>query len=244
MDPILANHLEFFRRHRAEVRRGTDGVSIVGNGPGLSSWIPLSAQADAPANAEAIRLVPASGEGWERRLEAMGYRAAEELSYQRLAIAGSDRAPASTVDIRRGSSADDALSFADVQASAFLEPDDQGAETLWWRAAFPRVALANIADAAQAFLIARAGGQDAAVLLMLDAAQTTGIYAVATRPEYRGQGLSGALLDRAHALAVERGGRELVLQAMRGSYAEGFYLRRGFTEDYRSNVWRRLISEA
>jgi GNAT superfamily N-acetyltransferase len=74
---LLDNHLAFLAAHRGEVRRDAAGIEVVGEDPFFSCWIPLSADAGIPDGTSAVRLVPWSGEGWERRLTAAGFESAE-----------------------------------------------------------------------------------------------------------------------------------------------------------------------
>jgi GNAT superfamily N-acetyltransferase len=238
LDPIFANHLQFFRRHRGDFHVAGDGVYIVAEAPGVTSWTPLSDEAALPPGFDAVRLLPESGHGWPRRLEQMGFAAAETLSYQAMALTNAiARQDSPAVRIAPVSSTEDALAFAAVQAAAFLEEPDEGND--WWRAFFPLAAMRNYVDPDQRLLTAFCEEQAAAVLLLLYTGDCAGIYAVATRPKYRRRGLSAALLKAAADDARERGAKCLVLQAMLGSVADGFYRRAGFEERYRSTVWRR-----
>ena len=67
----------------------------------------------------------------------------------------------------------------------------------------------------------------------------SGVYAVATEPEYRRRGVSGAVLERVRRDALECGFPRLVLQALTDSYAERYYVKLGFLARYVSRVWRR-----
>lgn len=236
-DPLFANHVAFMASHRGTLRYGHDWVQILGHAPFLSSWTPFSITADVPPANPPVRLVPASGGEWTNRLERRCYALAETLSYMSLECALAPRFAANGAAIRPAANDDDAMAFAEVQAAAFL---DTGAEhRQWWVDCFRQMALANYRSDNQDFLIAWHEGVAVAVLLAVYAAGMTGLYAVATRPDFQGRGFSTALLGAACARARKRGSSRLVLQAMRGSYAEGFYGRRGFSEQYCSQVWRR-----
>ena len=239
MDPILQNHLLFMRRHRGDYAVTETAIYIASEAPGFTSWVPLSRKAHLPADLSAVRLMPWSGDNWSRELEEAGYRLTEQLSYQDLDLRQAVRnwGEQSDLSIVRGQTDQDALAFAEVQSAGFLEHNGDTGD--WWRSFFRFVALRNIRDSTQDFLIAVHDGEPVAVLLVVTEADIAGIYAVATRPQFRNRGFSGALLREAAAKARERGASKLVLQAMCGTYADGFYKRLGFSERYISDVWRK-----
>jgi GNAT superfamily N-acetyltransferase len=239
MDPIFANHLLFIRRHRGDYAQTDRSVTIVSEAPGFTSWVPLAPDADRPTETDAVRLLPESGGDWSNHLDGAEFKPAEQLSYQSFDLSSDlERGhPGGSVSIQYGQTVDDALVFAEIQSRGFLEKS--GEATDWWKVFFPFVAVRNIFDPQQDFLIASASGKPAAVLLLISNNKVSGIYAVATRPEARRQGVSTALLHEAANRARDRGSDSLVLQALVGSYAEGFYKRLGFSERYISTVWRR-----
>ena len=240
MDALFRNHLSFFRLHRGDFFVAPDAVYIVAEAPGVTSWVPLSPTAERPADFDAVRLIPESGGEWGERLQAAGFRPAESLSYQEFPLDRelTQRCELSEHEVHIASSPDEALAFAEVQSAAFLgsgdSPDDR-----WWREFFPWAALRNYVDPNQDLLMIRSGGKAVAVLLLVYDDEVAGIYAVATRPEYRNRGLSTGLLNAGLERARQRGLKRAILQAMRGSFADGFYRRAGFEERYVSTVWRR-----
>jgi len=235
-DPLFANHVAFMAMHRGTVRSGDDWIRIDGQAPFLTSWTPLAEAVTLPSDDPPVRLVPGSGAGWSDRLVRRGYAPGESLSYMELDCALEARPVPPGYDVRPAQSDDDAIAFAQVQAAAFLNSDSDDRD--WWSDCFERMALANYRRAGQDFLIAWRDGRADAVLLALDAANVTGLYAVATRPEAQRRGLSTSLLFAAYLRVRARGASRIILQASRGSYAEGFYRRLGLVERYRSQVWR------
>ena len=137
--------------------------------------------------------------------------------------------------IERVDSDASARAFANVQLSAFLERSDTTRD--WWKRCFVDRALINFRDPAQNFLMIKRGGRAASVMLTVATGDVTGLYAVATRPEWQGQGLSSQLLSHVAGQVVP--GRRLVLQAVSGSAAEQFYRKRGFRTRFRVSIWRR-----
>lgn len=235
-DPAFHNHLAFLAAHRGTLSTSDSGVTLDGAAPFLSFFSPLKATAKIPAGCETVWLYPWSGPDWPKRLGKSGFLAAEQLIYMRLgALPPRAARPICTIEQVRSRRA--ALEFADVQARGFLT--DQNDHKRWWIDCFRRMALRNFASPDQDFLLARTGGEHAAVLLTVRTGRTAGIYAVATAPEHRGKGLSSALLQRAVKLAHSKGGTAIVLQVAAGSQAHGFYQRLGFEADYSCQVWRK-----
>ena len=238
MDKNFQNHLQFFRRHRGDFHTTANEAYIVSGIPGITSWTPFTADLPIPSSFDAVRLVPESGDAWPEKLTSAGFEPAEALTYMELGQRSEQTGKETTsIDIRRVSCADEAFRFATVQARGFMPedapPDDP------WHTIFPRVAVRNAHDPDQDMLIARYDDEDAAVLLVVHTPGVAGIYAVTTAPEFRNLGLSGALLAAAIKIADRKNAHHIVLQAMQNSYAEGFYRRLGFEDQYTSRVWRR-----
>ena len=239
-DELFENHLAFLATHRGRVTSTADWVRVDGHADFLSSWTPLHGSARPGREDKVIRLLPGDNAALSQELAGRGYAPAEALSYMELPPGA--RSPACSTDCRIEpvGSAADAKAFAEVQAAAFL--DSASEHRAWWTLCFRRMAVANHARTDQDFLIAWAGARAAAVLLAVDTAAVAGVYAVATRPRYQRQGLSTALLHEARSRARDRGRDRLALQAVAGSYAQGFYRRLGFVERYVSRIWRRPAS--
>lgn len=234
--PLLDNHLAFLATHRGKVTFRDDAVDIVGDEDFLSCWIPTAAEAQLPAAAHAVRTVPWSGPGWPERLRAEGFAPAEVLLYMEMSprLDVPAGAPVTVIEV---DSPADALAFAAAQGGGFLDPDDP--RYGWWQDTFERMALRNYPDPDQCFYLVRAEGIPAAVTLVLRTGTVFGVYAVATRPEFRGRGYASALLARARLDALDRGAERFTLQVFEGSPAERLYRGLGFTPAFRSPAYRR-----
>lgn len=230
MEALLDNHLAFLAAHRGEVRRSAAGIEVVGDSDEFSAWIPLTADAEIPSGTTTVRLVPWSGDGWEERLTGAGFEPAEVLVHMEASTGSVDGERVAAI-----SSDEDAVAFAEVQSAVFLDQDDPDLE--WWGKAFLEMALRNYREPDQSFYLLRVGDDPASVTLVLRTGAVFGVYAVATKPAYRGRGLASALLAQARRDAA--GGR-LTLQVMEGSDAERLYLSLGFRPSFRSQHFRRL----
>ncbi|WP_350277786.1 GNAT family N-acetyltransferase [Kribbella sp. HUAS MG21] len=228
-EALLDNHLAFLAAHRGEVRRSAAAVEVIGESEEFSAWIPLSADAMLPERVGCVRLVPWSGAGWEARLAAAGFEPAEVLVHLEASVGAVLGEPVAPVD-----SDEDALAFAEVQSAAFLEVGEPDYD--WWQKMFADRALQNYRAPDQSLYLLRVNGAPASTTLVLRTGPITGIYAVATKPQYRTQGLATKLLTQAQRDAA--GGR-LTLQVIAGSDAERLYLKLGFRPAFRSPHFRR-----
>ncbi|WP_132207587.1 GNAT family N-acetyltransferase [Kribbella steppae] len=225
---LLDNHLAFLAAHRGDVRRSAAGIDVIGEDDFFSCWIPLSADAGIPDGTSAVRLVPWSGDGWEQRLTEAGFEPAEVLVHMEAPASETVGEPLAAVGTD-----EDAVAFAEVQAAAFLGEDDPDVD--WWRQKLREMALRNYAEPDQSFYLLRVDGDPASITLVFGTGEVFGIYAVATKPAYRGRGLASTLLGQARRDAA--GGR-LTLQVVEGSTAERLYLKLGFRPVFRSPHFR------
>ena len=235
-DPIFENHLAFLGAHRGRLKSGRAWVGLDGKAGFLSFLAPLSDAAEVPADCSTLWTYPWSGRGWPERLPELGFAPADRMSYMQQARPQQPRtADNHAIGIVSGDA--EAREFAAVQSRAFLTEELPARD--WWVACFEEMALRNYAEPHQTLYMACVGGDPAAVLLSMRTGAVTGVYAVATAPEYRMLGLSTALLGRATDEAIARGAGTIVLQAIVGQYAEGFYARASFERRYLCQVWRR-----
>lgn len=238
--PLFENHLAFLATHRGAIRSYDDAVDVVGDADFLSCWIPLEAGAAIPATARTVWAVPWSGDGWSERLHQAGFQAAGALAYLEapLSTDTTDAPPTDpSTDIVEVTSHQEALDFAAVQSAGFLE--EPSPHDTWWRKTFTDVAAKNYGDSDQLFYLLRVDGVPAAVTVVVRSGDVFGVYAVTTRPEYRGRGYATALLARARHDVVSRGGRRLALQVEVGSAAERLYTKLGFTPRFHVQHHRR-----
>jgi GNAT superfamily N-acetyltransferase len=241
LQPLLDNHLAFIAHHRGEVHYQESAIVVLGDADFLSCWIPTDDSAIVPDAVHTVRTVPWSGRVWPAQLHAYGFEPAEVLHYMeapvRQELLSNTARGVIDAEVIQVASRDDAFAFADAQAGGFLEQSDE--HSAWWRLTFEQMALKNYTDSAQFFYFIRAEGVPAAVALGLRTDKVFGIYAVATRPEFRGRGFSSALLARLQDRAIEGGSDRLALQVVAGSYAEQLYRKLGFQVAFRSPAYRR-----
>jgi len=124
--------------------------------------------------------------------------------------------------------------FGDVQCRSFL---DSPAAYDSWAAWLAAANLRNLNIAGQRFYVGRYGGTAAGVVLTVLGDGLAGIYAVATKPEFRKKGISTALMKRAIEDAAKEGCGDITLQVVSGSYAEAFYKKLGFETAFEIDIF-------
>ncbi|MCP4159775.1 MAG: GNAT family N-acetyltransferase [Deltaproteobacteria bacterium] len=239
LQPLFDNHLSFMKTHRGDVIETTDSIILSGEAPGFTAWVPKHNKAVLPVDSAAVRLLPWSGDDWPGCLKALEYKRAEAFSYMELLDLKKTREQcvSSNYKIVVAENKTGADTFSKVQSAGFLNDVDPG--STWWRSCFRSMARCNIARTDQSFYIAYFKDIPAAVMLVVRTVGVTGIYAVTTKPEFRNQGLCGALLNYMHQDDRNAKANRFILQATVDSYAESFYERFGFVTRFQSQVWRR-----
>ena len=162
-------------------------------------------------------------------MAAAGFEAAEVLVHMEAPAGAAVGEPVAAIDTEA-----DAVAFAEVQSAVFLDVGEPDYD--WWQKMFVQQALQNYREPAQSLYLLRVDGDPASITLVLRTGSVAGVYAVATKPQYRGRGLATRLLAQARRDAA--GGR-LTLQVVEGSDAERLYLSVGFRPAYRSPHLRR-----
>lgn len=218
MDDLFINHLAFMAAHRGSVRFAGRDIFIEGPTPALTSFVPGSPRSVIDDTCRAVRLHPSSGDDWAEKLAALAFRPAESLTYMELADIHS---PIVAINVRvtLAESENDADSFADIQASGFATGVAEVDE--WWRPYFLQQARSNYDHPAQRFYLGWLEEKPVTTTLVLRGQNVSGVYAVATQPGARSNGVSAAVLERVRRDALASGFPRIILQAMTGSYAEG-----------------------
>lgn len=234
---LLENHLAFLASHRGTVVR-RDGFALVDSTSAefTCAFLEDAASIDAlPERYCVVRLVPWSRVG-EADLVARGFEKKGAFTY--MTLTGSLPPSTPLADLRIEVVADPRGMgiFTDVQARAFLEPDDS---LEWWSAWLGEKNQKNLGNEAQRFYIGSCAGVAAGVTLIVRSDDLVGVYAVGTLPEHRKKGVSAALLARAVNDANRFGTRNVTLQVKSGSYAEGLYRKLGFVEAFVSPIFVR-----
>lgn len=236
--PLVDNHLAFIATHRGTVHREHQMLAVTGYADFLSFWVPLTPVVPLLPSAVHVRLYPGSGTSWPGRLAEAGFAPTGTLRYLTARV-DAETPGIQGLDIARVRTEAEAAEFAGVQRDGFLDAADDGADRAWWSRTFVAAARRNHAAPGQAFYLARCDGVPAAVTLCVHTPGLCGVYAVATRPEFRRRGLATALLEGVRRDAAGRGTGQLTLQVAAGSAAERLYRRLGFTPAFDSPCYAR-----
>ncbi|NUO60369.1 MAG: GNAT family N-acetyltransferase [Hamadaea sp.] len=225
---------------RGVLHRKGAAIELAGRADFLSWWAPLMPDTEVPPEVTTVRLFSWSDESWPPRLADLGFRLSSELSYLDAPVRpGAATALPDGVTVDVVASDADADEFAAAQTAGFAEPGDSEEDLAWWAQFLAEEARGNYADPAQTFYVLRAGGVPAAVALTVVTDGVCGVYAVATRPEFRRRGYATRLLDRIRDDAYARGDERLTLQVEPDTVAERIYLAAGFEPRFRSTLYSR-----
>lgn len=123
--------------------------------------------------------------------------------------------------------------FTEVQAAGFAAGPEEHESLFAWMWDKNRRAVEH---ADQHYYCLRRDGEAVSVLLTVDTGDALGIYAVATPPAQRREGLSSYLLK--HVCVAAPDTAQICLQVMRGSYAEHLYAKLGFAERFVVDVYK------
>jgi GNAT superfamily N-acetyltransferase len=136
---------------------------------------------------------------------------------------------AANISIERATTATTIDTFSDIQCRGFSESD---AAYAVWHGWLHDANQRNAGNPNQSFYVGTLDGEPAGVTLAVRTGDVVGLYAIATKPNFRRRGVSAALMARAIDDAVAAGAKVVTLQTVTGSYAEGFYKRLGFRVEF------------
>ena len=95
----------------------------------------------------------------------------------------------------------------------------------------------NVGAQNQVFYVGFLAGQPVGSTLLVEKDGTAGIYAVATLPESRKQGVGSTLMAEAIKDANLRNCKVITLQVAQGSYAESLYINLGFKTEFTAKIF-------
>lgn len=233
---LFENHIEFLSTHRGKVARLPDSFTIESDRPEFTYAV-LGQGGDRTLlnRFNSIHLIPWS-DPWDQKLKDPRFQARGGLSY--MTFDGTTdpwkRNPA--VEIRRVADEREMDVFSHVQAAGFAQKqEDYERWYPWLRSANHR----NLRNGEQAFYVGYLDGKAVGTPLLVMTKGLGGIYAVATLPEYRKQGVGTSLMAQAIADARSRGDDLITLQVAEGSYAESLYEKLGFMKQFCAKIYSR-----
>lgn len=227
---LFQNHLEFLRTHRGSVTQADVGVQIESTRPEFSYLIcgrDYSVK-DVIAKHKTIHVAPWSALS-PGEVECAGFSKKNSLTYMSLSTENASWSVNEKIHISCATDSAGIETFSEIQSRGFLETPAAFEEWHpWLRAANKN----NFRNPTQTFYIGSLAQRPASVALTVQSNLVMGIYAVATLPEFRRQGISTAIMKNVARVASSYGCHMLTLQVVRDSSAERFYKNLGFKEEF------------
>lgn len=232
---LLENHLSFSSYHRGKVTRRNGAIHIESSHPAFQVVISENATnlTEMLENYNQVRLLP-----WSKmkaqELEAIGLKSSYTLAYMTLETGSISGRAMEDLEIQIVSDEKNMDIFTEIQTKGFLNEGESYEDWYTWLRKYNH---ANLRAANQLFYIGFIKGKPAGVTLLLITEKIAGIYAVATLPEYRKQGVSTAILKRATSDALAKRCGIIALQVLHNTYVETFYTKLGFRTSFISSVF-------
>ncbi len=135
------------------------------------------------------------------------------------------------ISVRAAVTGNDIADFSMVQGKGFCDTEDEYNEWYPW---LHEKNLKNLQDGDQRFYVGYYADEPVGICLAITYKDIMGIYAVATLPEYRKQGVGTTIMQQAIRGAQATGINEVTLQVMTESYAHKFYRKLGFTDAFKN----------
>jgi GNAT superfamily N-acetyltransferase len=230
------NQLTIASQHRGGRAPRPDGVEIL-SGDAALRYVVLEAPlaVPLPEGCHTVRVMPWAGD-LSRPLRQLGFYPQGDLLY--MSLQGALPMPPEVAGYRleRALSPEAIDAFTDIQLDAFPGlPRSRGPRFDFLRAS----QLRYLEDPSHYYLLGLLGPQAVSAGLLLCTAGVGGIYSLATRLPFRGQGLSRVLLSRLVHEAHAGGCDVIALQVHAGALAERLYRRLGFQQEFRVTVYER-----
>lgn len=232
---LFGNHLRFLQAHRGNVKSTEQAVEIRSDKLEYTYALPeRGAELDRLLRDFRTLHIAPWGRNHLRKIPALGLKLKGGLSYMELKRNISTWASVNGLAVTVARHENEIAAFSDIQCRGFLEsPAAYDSWAAWLTAAN----LRNLNKADQRFYVGRYGGTAAGVVLTVSGDGLAGIYAVATKPEFRKKGISTALMKRAIEDAAKEGCDDITLQVARGSSAEAFYKKLGFETAFEVDIF-------
>lgn len=232
---LFENHLRFLQVHRGSVKSTEQAVEVRSDKPEYTYAIPeKGAELDRLLrDFRTLHFAP-WGRNHLQKISTLGMKPKGSLSYMELKRNVSAWADLNDLAITVARDENEMVVFSDIQCRGFLESPAAYDSWAAWLAAANRC---NLNKAGQHFYVGRYKGAAAGVVMTVLGDGLAGIYAVATKPEFRKKGISTALMKRAIEDAAKEGCDDITLQVVRGSYAEAFYKKLGFETAFEVEIF-------
>jgi ribosomal protein S18 acetylase RimI-like enzyme len=229
---LLYHHANFLALHRGRPERLTDLEIIHSDKIDFNIAFPLSEKAVVNVTREFKMYLP----DWINPGSAfsINWQKQRKLCYMVLNQSVDDWKINERVKIKAVSTIAELEDFSLVQVKGFFETDESFNE---WHSWLRARNFKNFNDRNQIFYVAYEDETPVGVSLCINYHGITGIYAVATLPAKRKQGISAAILKHAIESSIKEGITSFTLQVVANSNAHLFYEHLGFKNSFTCTIY-------
>ncbi|MFL0248098.1 GNAT family N-acetyltransferase [Candidatus Clostridium stratigraminis] len=228
---LLEHHIHFLSTHRGIRENLEYGKFIHSDKSDYNIAFPLSIKGIEKISDEYTIYLPQ----WISMNEQVKskYKKIGSLTYMALENGKTKWETNKSLIIKRVSSLSDMEDFSIVQGKAFCEEEEEFNEWYPW---MREKNIKNLDENTQNFYVAYENGKPIGVTLCIYHENIAGIYAVATLPEHRRNGVSTTLIQRAVDDSISNNIDTIILQTSTESYAHNFYRKLGFKDTFECRI--------
>ncbi len=230
---LLENHLYFLSKHRG-VRDSYPDADLIHSDKESFNIIFLKSPENIYSLPESYRIyIPAHTLSIQKLPEK--YKPLGSITYMTLSHSRPIWNLQTKLKYKRVDTIESMEDFSLVQSRGFCETQEIFDEWYPWMRNFN---LKNQDDPVQSFWVAYKDESPVGVCLTIETESCTGIYAVATLPSERKQGISTSLIHTAIQSIHKVPDNIICLQVETNSYAHNFYKKLGFTDAFECLIFK------
>lgn len=232
---LLENHINFLSKHRGIEECIEYGNFIHSDNPDFNIFFPFSNEGIEKLNKKYAIYLPQ----WIPINEQikLKYKKCGNLTYMILTNEEPKWGINKKIVIKRANCLPDIEDFSVAQTWGFCETKEKFNQAYSW---MRQKNIENLDDNIQNFYIAYEDEKPVGVTLCIYYKNIAGIYAVTTLQEYRKQGISTTLIQRAVDDAINNNIKSITLQTYTESYSHSFYKKLGFQDVFDCNVFKAI----
>lgn len=228
---LLEHHIHFLSKHRGE-RESLEQVEFIhSEKPSFNIAFPRSLESIEKISSLFQIYLP----DWISEKEQSGFSQNKtgSITYMILPEQKNNWNRNNKIVIKKAVSLSDIEDFSLVQGKGFCETEDIFNE---WHPWMREKNISNLNDINQNFYIAYENKKPVGVCLCIYHNNIVGIYAVATLPECRKQGISTSIMLQIIEDGVKNNVSLITLQVATNSYAHSFYRHLGFNDTFQCAI--------
>jgi len=229
---LLEHHLYFLSTHRGN-RESLEQVEFIhSEKPSFNIAFPLSSESITTIGSMFNIYIP----DWLNvdKNKLIGWEKTGSITYMILSGMIDNWKTNNKISVREIGSTADMKNFSLIQGKGFCQTEDDFKE---WHPWMSEKNITNISDINQRFYVGYYDEKPLGVCLSIIHNNIIGVYAVATLPEYRKQGISATIMKQAIHEAQKSNIHSVTLQVMTNSYAHQYYKHLGFSDAFHCNIF-------